>query len=99
MKIVQIENNFVHWDATEQIPDLGWAASHYASNILFVEAPDYVFEGWGYDDAKDGDARFIKPIPPEGWIYNEKTGNFYQEGNKPEIPVYKTLIADVVNLI
>lgn len=79
MKIVQIENGFVHWDATPVVPDLEWAASHYAPNIVFVEAPDYVFEGWAFDDEKEGDERFIRPEPPEGWLYNEETGTFYPE--------------------
>lgn len=79
MKIVQIENGFVHWDATPVVPDLDWAATHYAPNIVFVEAPDYVFEGWAYDEDKEGNERFVKPIPPEGWLYNDETGAFYQE--------------------
>lgn len=78
MKIVQIENNFVHWDATNEVPDLDWAKSHYAPNIVFVEAPDYVFEGWGYIDGE-----FIQPEAPEGWIYNEENGTFYPEGEEP----------------
>ena len=81
MKIVQIENGFVHWDATRDVPDLDWAASHYAPNIHFVEAPDYVFEGWTFDDTAEGDARFVKPIAPEGWVYDDKTGTFHQEDN------------------
>ena len=30
--------------------------------LFFVEAPDNVFEGWGYLDGE-----FIQPVPPEGW--------------------------------
>ncbi len=30
----------------------------------------------GWDGTKEGDARFIKPETPEGWIYNEETGQF-----------------------
>lgn len=82
MKIMQIENGFVHWDATRDVPDLDWAASHYAPNIHFVEAPDYVFEGWAFDEESDGDARFIKPEAPEGWYYDDKTGRFREEGDE-----------------
>jgi hypothetical protein len=43
-----------------------------------VNAPDYVFEGWGYDSRKTGDERFIKPRPPEGWAYDPETGTVYR---------------------
>ena len=43
-----------------------------------MEAPDNVFEGWGYLDGE-----FIKPTPPEGWLYDEATGCFYLEGEDP----------------
>lgn len=43
-------------------------------NGFLIDAPDYVFEGWGYDARKTGDERFIKPRPPEGWAYDPKTG-------------------------
>lgn len=84
MKIVQIENGFVHWDASRDVPDLDWAASHYAPNILFVEAPDYVFEGWTYDETAEGDDRFVRPIAPDGWVYDDKTGSFKPEGFEEE---------------
>lgn len=83
MKIMQIENGFVHWDATKDVPDLDWAASHYASNIVFVEAPDYVFEGWSYDKTKEGDERFVIPEAPEGWHYDIETGTFVEDGAEP----------------
>ena len=84
MKIGQIENGFVHWDASPVVPDMEWAANHYAPNIAFVEAPDYVFEGWAFDEDKEGDERFIKPVPPEGWLYDDATGTFYLEEEEPE---------------
>ena len=48
---------------------------------LFVEAPDHVFEGWGYDPEQEGDARFLQPEPPEGWLYDAGTWTFYPEGD------------------
>lgn len=45
-----------------------------------VIAPDYVFEGWGYDIIQKGENRFIKPECPEGFKYDEKTGTFYEGG-------------------
>lgn len=84
MKIVQILDGFVHWDASNDVPDLEWAASHYSKEMIFVEAPDNVFEGWAFDDEKVGDDRFICPEAPEGWHYNEETGGF--EEDNPKMP-------------
>lgn len=81
MKIVQIVGNFVHWDATRDFPTLASTEGKFAPDIKFVEAPDNVFEGWGYVDGE-----FIQPTPPEGWLYDEATGTFYQEGWEPPPP-------------
>lgn len=83
MKIFQILNGFCHYDATPIHPTLEDTIGRYAPDIIFVEAPDYVFEGWGYDETKEGDARFIKPTAPEGWYYDDTTGQFKQI-NPPE---------------
>ena len=60
-----------------------------------VEAPDFVFEGWGYDAAKAGDDRFIKPEVPEGWRYDDRSGTFYKEGTPcpSEIPTPEARLA------
>lgn len=78
MKIFQIENNRCHWDATPIHPTIADTVGKYAPEVVFVEAPDYVFEGWGYDSTESGEERFIKPLPPDGWTYNEHTGAFEQ---------------------
>lgn len=83
MKVFQIFDGFCHWDATLQHPTLQSTEGQYAQDIIFAEAPDYVFEGWGYDAAAEGDARFIQPTPPEGWLYDPETGTFYRE-SEPE---------------
>lgn len=83
MKIFQIVNGFCHWDATETVQSLEEAETRFSSEMHFASAPDYVFEGWGYDDSADGDKRFVKPIPPEGWLYDDASGTFYREGDKP----------------
>lgn len=83
MKIIQIMNGLCHWDATSQFPTMKSLEGRFAPNIVFAEAPDYVFEGWGYDESADGDARFIKPTPPDGWLYDDATGTFYERGGKP----------------
>lgn len=99
LKIVQIENGFVHWDASPIVPSLEWAATHYAPNIIFVEAPDYVFEGWTFDEGKEGDERFVKPTPPEGWLYDDVTGAFYKEGDKITKSELQSIIIEEVNTI
>ena len=94
MKIVQIVNNFVHWDATNVFPTIESTTGKFTPETLFVEAPDYVFEGWGYDPDAEGDARFIKPTPPEGWLYDDGTGTFYPENELPpsDRPSYESLL-------
>ena len=77
MKIFQISNNIVHYDMTHLYSSVAVARSKYPPTVQIVEAPDYVFEGWGFDPNEDGDARFIKPTPPAGWEYDDKTGTFY----------------------
>ena len=78
MKIFQIVNNICYYDATPVHPTLKSTEGKYPPDVLFVEAPDKVHEGWGYDETQAGDARFIQPTPPEGWQYDEDTGTFYQ---------------------
>lgn len=84
MKIFQILNGFCHYDATPIHPTLEDTVGKYAPDIVFIEAPDYVFEGWGYDETKEGDARFIQPTAPEGWEYDVATGGFVKIDNDDE---------------
>lgn len=95
MKIMQVYKGFIHWDATPQLASLEETEGRFATDIVFVEAPDYVFEGWGYDDTAEGDARFIKPEPPEGWLYDDKTGTFYLKNE--EAPSVTT--EDILNAL
>ena len=80
MKIFQIVGGICHKDVT-------MLANHHdlskITALQIVEAPDYVFGGWGFDPDREGDERFVKPIPPRGHIYNEKTGCMELE-NPPE---------------
>ena len=94
MKIFQIYNGFIHWDATREFPTLESTVGKFPPDCLFVEAPDYVFESWGYDPGAEGDDRFIQPTPPEGWLYDGETGTFYPEGGIPpsERPSYNDLL-------
>ena len=73
MKIFQIENSVCFYDATRVHQTLESTVGCYPPSVLFVEAPDYVFEGWGYLNGE-----FIQPTPPEGWQYDAGTGTFYK---------------------
>lgn len=64
------------------------------SSLVFAEAPDYVFEGWGYDASQTGDARFIKPIAPDGWHYDDVNGTFYPDAEPTPVPTLAEQIAD-----
>lgn len=90
MKIFQVLNGICHWDATKKHPSIKDTEGKYSPEIIFVEAPDFVFEGWGYDEAAQGDDRFIKPSLPQPeswtdmatgkiyhWEYDETVGTFY----------------------
>lgn len=94
MKIFQIVSNVCYWDATAVHPTLADTVGKYPSDIVFVEAPDYVFEGWGYDSTKVGYDRFIQPTPPEGWKYNTETGGF-ELINPPEPEVTTNPITEL----
>ena len=100
MKIFQIVGNICFYDATSVHPTLLSTKGKYPENVLFVEAPDYVFEGWGFNPLASGDERFIQPTPPEGWEYDPETGTFYPEGEKPEKPdVYADFYSELANAI
>lgn len=79
MKLFLIYDGFCYNDLTRLYKNLEEAKSHYSASTLIVEAPDYVFEGWMYDSHLSGDERFVKPETPEGWLYDENTGTYYQE--------------------
>jgi len=78
MKVFQIVNGICHWDATSVHPTIQSTYGKYSIDTLFVEAPDFVFEGWGYQDGN-----FIQPTPPPGWLYDPNTGTFYPEDSEP----------------
>ena len=68
---------------TSKFPTVAATVGRFPPSVLFVEAPDYVREGWGYDASKEGDERFLQPQPPEGWLYDVESGTFYQDGETP----------------
>lgn len=77
MKIFQIVGNICHYEMTHLYPSAIVARTKYPATTQIEEAPDYVFEGWGFNPNENGDARFIRPTTPEGWEYDEATGTFY----------------------
>lgn len=79
MKIFIIFNHQCQNDITPLYKTIDEAKRRYDNKTLIVEAPEYVFENWGYDESKIGNERFIKPIASEGWLYDENTGTFYKE--------------------
>ena len=77
MAIFQIVNGKCHWRTP--FTSLDEVKDRFPPDCLFVDAPDYVNEQWGYDETEIGDDRFIKPVPPEGWIYDDETGQMMPE--------------------
>ena len=75
MKIFQILHGRCHWQTP--FKSLAETEGRFPPDCLFVEAPDYVNEQWGFDETEIGDDRFIKPVPPEGFVYDDKTGQMY----------------------
>lgn len=96
MKVFQIEDGMCYWDATNQFPTISSTIGSFPSDVTFVEAPDFVFEGWGYNAEETGDERFIKPTPPDGWFYDEKTGTFSTQN---PLDVYKQQAIDSSKLM
>lgn len=64
MKIFQILHGMCHWETP--FKSLDEIVNRFPTDCLFVEAPDYVTEQWGYDEMEIGDDRFIAPSLPEG---------------------------------
>lgn len=80
MKVFQIVGGICHWHAREY-GTAAEAAPFFSAECEFVDAPDEVHEGWGYMDGM-----FIKPTPPEGFLYDDATGTFYDENGAPPTP-------------
>lgn len=85
-KVFQIVDYICYKDETTHFPTAADTIGKFAPNIVFVDAPDYVHEGWGFNAEAEGDDRFLKPTPPPGWLYDDRTGAFYKEGDNPPTP-------------
>jgi len=77
MKIFQIVNGHCHWQTPFGSLE---ETKNFPADCLFVEAPDYVNEQWGYDETEIGDDRFIPPDIPEGFVYDEDSGQVMEAG-------------------
>lgn len=65
MKVFQIIDGFCHWDASAVLRRAADAEGRFEPELIFADAPDYVYEGWGFDASAEGDERFIKPEAPK----------------------------------
>ena len=81
MKIIQIVGGKCAW--VTPYSSVSETISIFPKGLLFVEAPDYVNELWGFKDVDDngnfitGNDRFIRPDPGEGYFYDDDTGKIY----------------------
>lgn len=88
-KIFQIFNDMCYWETP--FASLDETVGKFPEDVKFVEAPDYVNEQWGYleEDEEgnpiEGDARFIQPTAPDGWIYDVDLGAFIEIDKLPVI--------------
>lgn len=76
MKIFQIVNGKCHWQTPFESLD---ETTNFPPDCIFVEAPDYVNEQWGFDETEIGDDRFIAPTPQEGFVYDDDSGQLIEE--------------------
>jgi len=96
MKVFQVINGVCAWETKHK--SIKETIGMYPKACLFVEAPDYVFRGWGYKTRDDegkvlrGNDRFIKPIPPEGKFYNDDNGKFI-DADEYAVYVEKFMVA------
>ena len=70
MKVFEIVNGVCFREYPEYA-NASEASKFFAPNIQFVDAPDDVWEGFGFDGSKKGDSRFIRPELSDGWVYDE----------------------------
>lgn len=79
-QVFQVIDGIVHWK-TPYATKASIPKDHYPPKVMaqFVEtSDDSVREGWGYVSGE-----FVRPTPPEGWLYNDSTGTFYKQGTEP----------------
>lgn len=60
-KVFQIFNGRCWWDATPTVGTVSHAQEMFAPDIVFMDVPDFVQEGWIFDEEKTGNERFVEP--------------------------------------
>ena len=73
MAVFQIVDGRCHWRTPFETVEE--TIGRFPPDCLFVNAPDYVTEQWGFDETEVGDDRFIRPEVPEGWDFDPDSGN------------------------
>lgn len=71
MKLFDVVYGEIHTEYTGEYANAEEASKHFAPDIVFVDAPDWVFPGFGFDPSRSGDDRFIEPTTDTpGWVYD-----------------------------
>ena len=86
MKVLLIKGRFCHEDVTERFASAE-AAKRLYPYCTFVDAPDFVFPGWGFEPDAHGDDRCLRPGVPEGFAYDDSCGCFVPDGGDPHAAV------------
>ena len=84
MKIFLVRGGSLAEDLTDAFSGI----TAFEEGDMLVCAPDRARVGWGFDPAARGpaargDARFLKPIPPPGWLYDGESGTLYRMADCP----------------
>ena len=77
MAVFQIVDGRCHWRTPFETVEE--TIGRFPPDCLFVNAPDYVTEQWGFDETEVGDDRFIRPEVPEGWDFDPDSGMIMPE--------------------
>lgn len=95
MKVFHIVGGICHHEySTSEYANAAEAAKFFVPDWLFVDAPDWVHEQWGFDYDAEGDERFLCPpleyTDEHGnvWLYDggvgvEGSGTYYLKDSPP----------------
>lgn len=87
-KVFQIIDGECYSEVTELFPAAADTVGWYPDDLLFVDAPDYVFQGWTYRNGK-----FYEPVAPGGYHYNYENGQIEQ--NESILTIISSTINDI----
>lgn len=80
-KVVEILYGRVH-KIYPQYDSKDEAYGHFSNSIHFEDAPDNIWEGFGFDPSKEGDERFTRPPLSDGWAYDEDNHPWNPEAHR-----------------